>query len=552
MFIFLFTSFSFSQDDSLLKDLNNDELFDLFYETVKKDTLRAKKIANVFVQKNILEKSDTLTLLDGYTLLIESDLYNHQKYIDTINYYSNFLDNKLYYPANGYLITALSFMERKKFNEALNKLIISKKLAEESGNYYIENLSYMNIGLIKLERVNNETEALKIFKDLQRFFINDKYKKRFPDFYGLLNFNLAETYQKLNKIDSAQYYTSFGKEFSINNDQNDLIGYFDYEQGIIDYKNGDYKDALIKLNSSLESLKKFNDFANISINHYYQGLTNQKLGDVIKMNSEFKKVDSIFDSNPMFIKEVRELFFSLKNKYKSNKDFKNQLKYLNKLSQVDSIYLKDFRDISHNFNELDSESLELERLAINTKLESQSRRFNMLTIAYTIFSILIISFLLFYIFKYFNQKKKFLTLMNKSINTTKQSTSSFTLSDDKEKELLLKLKKFENLNGFLKKDILIQDFAKNYLGSNDKYLRSILSKYKGGHTFTTYLNELRINWFLEKIRKNKSYRNYTLKTYADDSGFTTYSTFARAFERQTGLKPYFFLNQLIKISNSKN
>jgi AraC-like DNA-binding protein len=142
--------------------------------------------------------------------------------------------------------------------------------------------------------------------------------------------------------------------------------------------------------------------------------------------------------------------------------------------------------------------------------------------------------------------------MNNSANTTKQNTSSFSLSSDKEKELLLKLKKFENSNGFLKKDILIQDFAKNYLESNDKYLRRILSKYKDGHTFTTYLNELSVNWFLDKIRGDKSYRNYTLKTYADESGFTTYSTFARAFERQTGLKPYFFLNQLIKISNSKN
>jgi len=254
----------------------------------------------------------------------------------------------------------------------------------------------------------------------------------------------------------------------------------------------------------------------------------------------------------MFIKEVRELFFSLKNKYKSNKDFKNQLKYLNKLSQVDSIYLKDFRDISHNFDELDSESLKLEKVAINTRLESQSRRFNILTISYILFSVLIISFLVFYISKYFNQKKKFLALMNDSTYTTKQSTSSFSLSDEIEKELLIKLEKFENSNDFLKKDILIQDFAKNYLGSNDKYLRSILSKYKDGHTFTTYLNELRINWFLDKIRVDKSYRNYTLKTYADDSGFTTYSTFARAFERQTGLKPYFFLNQLIKISNSKN
>ena len=136
--------------------------------------------------------------------------------------------------------------------------------------------------------------------------------------------------------------------------------------------------------------------------------------------------------------------------------------------------------------------------------------------------------------------------MNNNTNTTKQS-SSFSLSDDKEKELLSKLKKFENSNGFLKKNILIQDFAKNYLGSNDKYLSSILSKYKNAHTFTSYLNELRINWFIGKIKKNKSYRRFTLKTYADDSGFTADSTFARAFEKQTGLKPYFFLNQVIKI-----
>ncbi|MEE9378942.1 MAG: hypothetical protein V3V33_13000 [Candidatus Lokiarchaeia archaeon] len=552
IFFLLIFAKNYAQNEKPLKELNNNELFDLFYEAVKEDTLRANKIANIFVQKNIAEKTDTVTLLDGYTLLIESDLHNHQKYIDTINYYSNFLDSKLYYPANGYFITALSYMERKKFNEALDKFIISKRLAAKSNNNYIEQLSYMSIGLIKLERVNNEKEALKIFKDLQIFFKDEKYKKGYPDFYGQLNFNLAEAFQRLNKIDSAQFYTNYGREFSIASQQKNLIGYFDYEQGIIDYKKGNYKEALVKLSGSLESLEKVGDFANILINHYYQGLTCQKLGDVFRMNNAFKKVDSIFDAKPMYTKEVRQLFFNLKNKYKSNKDFKNQLKYLNKLSQVDSIYLKDFRDLTHNFNELNSESLESERIAINSKLENQRKRFNIFTISYIVLLVLIISILVFYISKYFAQKKQFLALMANTANTPKQNTNHFSLSDDKEKELLLKLEAYEKSNGFLKKDILIQDFAKNNLGSNDKYLRSILSKYKDGLTFTDYLNKLRINWFVNKIKEDKSYRKFTLKTYAEDCGFQTYSTFARAFEKQTKLKPHYFLNQVVKISNSTN
>ena len=294
-------------------------------------------------------------------------------------------------------------------------------------------------------------------------------------------------------------------------------------------------------------MEEFDDYANISINHYYQGLSYKILGNNSKAKMHYKKIDSIFDKKPMFIKEIRQHFVNVKNKYTREKDLEQQLLYLNRLTQLDSIYLRDFRDITENFNDLNSESLEEEKLIINKRLTNQSQKFNLITIVYGAFSFLLLGILTYFILKYFRQKKKFLKLIN---NGSSISKSSFSLSDVKEKELLLKLEKFENSNDFLKKDILIQDFAKNYLGSNDKYLRSILSKYKDGHTFTTYLNDLRISWFINKIKGDKSYRNYTLKAYADECGFTTYSTFARAFEKKTGLKPYFFLNQLIKISNS--
>ena len=245
-------NFNFSQNLEEMKGLDNNGLYNLFYKTVKSDTLVAKKIAEYFIEKNVKEKSDTMTLLDGYTLLIESDLYNHKQYIDSILHYSTFLKSKLYYPVNGYFVTALAFADRKKFNEALDKFIIARKLSLISGNNYIENLAYMNIGIIKLERVNNENEALSIFRDIQVFFQDDKYKKGYSDFYAQLIFNLSETFQKLNKLDSAQFYVNYGRNFCDNNNQKILIGYFDYEEGIIDFKKNNYRKSLLKLDNSLK------------------------------------------------------------------------------------------------------------------------------------------------------------------------------------------------------------------------------------------------------------------------------------------------------------
>ncbi|RXM50556.1 hypothetical protein BOQ64_17580 [Chryseobacterium sp. CH25] len=124
-------------------------------------------------------------------------------------------------------------------------------------------------------------------------------------------------------------------------------------------------------------------------------------------------------------------------------------------------------------------------------------------------------------------------------NTVK---SSVTITDETVKALLLKLEKFETSEKYLRKDLSLSWMA-NSLATNPKYLSEVIKVYRK-HNFTSYINELRINYIVKKLYENPIYREYKIAYLAEECGYVTPRVFVNAFKQQKGFTPSYFVEQL--------
>ena len=116
------------------------------------------------------------------------------------------------------------------------------------------------------------------------------------------------------------------------------------------------------------------------------------------------------------------------------------------------------------------------------------------------------------------------------------------LAKDVIDQILGALEDFESKKLFIRPDITLPSLSKKFK-TNSAYLSKVVNTYKD-KKFAEYLNDLRVEYAIEKMQTDKNYRLYTIKAIALEVGFNNSQSFARAFKRKTGIKPSDFISQL--------
>ena len=62
--------------------------------------------------------------------------------------------------------------------------------------------------------------------------------------------------------------------------------------------------------------------------------------------------------------------------------------------------------------------------------------------------------------------------------------------------------------------------------------------------FNTYINKLRINYIVEKLKKDSNFMNYKISYLAENCGFSSHSSFATVFKSITEISPVTFIELL--------
>lgn len=126
--------------------------------------------------------------------------------------------------------------------------------------------------------------------------------------------------------------------------------------------------------------------------------------------------------------------------------------------------------------------------------------------------------------------------------TKKTKTKPITIPEETEQSLLIKLNRFENSKKYLNKDMSLAVLAAQF-ETNTKYLSEIINNHYNDN-FNTFINKLRINFIIDKLKNDPNYINYKISFLAEESGFSSHSSFATVFKSIIGMSPAKFISML--------
>lgn len=223
-----------------------------------------------------------------------------------------------------------------------------------------------------------------------------------------------------------------------------------------------------------------------------------------------------------------------------------------------------------NFIQIQGNIENLEQEAVNTAynlisneysedFKGNKKKFETVIDYILLFIILVIVVFISLLIKYSQRIKNLQELTNylqitrnKFINLPiekKQEHKKTIILKETEEQILYKLKKFESSKRFLSKDISLATLAGQF-DTNTKYLSEIINSHYEIN-FNTYINRLRINYIVEKLKSDPNFIKYRISYLAENCGFTSHSSFATVFKSVTGISPIKFIDFLKNEGNSK-
>ena len=135
-----------------------------------------------------------------------------------------------------------------------------------------------------------------------------------------------------------------------------------------------------------------------------------------------------------------------------------------------------------------------------------------------------------------------------SENSLEQQTNSVEvltiMPNETEERILQKLEEFEASDKFTKNSISLSAVAV-YCKTNVKYLSKVINTHKN-NDFNSYINELRVNYIINKLHSDPVYLRYKIATLAECAGFSSQNQFSTVFKKVTSISPSVFIKLLQK------
>ncbi len=535
-----------------LKDKTADELEHIIIK-YSRDSIKATFLSNALLEK-AKQENDNLGLAKGYRQVSFNHLNDLSKriaYLDSSIIAGKDLNDKRY-PAISYLNRASVYKQIRSYKNALDDY-----LAALDHSYTVDNKRQYystkhNIGRLK-EEIGEYEEAKKMYTDVLVY--EDKNNIRGKGHLTTM-LGLANTYRKLNQVDSATYYNKIGIKQSIQ-DSHTIYYLFVLHEGFNLYASKQYKASLDSINKSLSFIEKHESHhmgpivnGYLYLSKIYNHFNEQKMS--LKCLHEIDRHYTEFDFTSI---EMREGYELLINHYKSVGDINKQLYYINTLFDVDSILDTNYKNLNKKIiKEYDTPLLLKEKQSLINSLEKKEKVTNVKLVIVVLFVIILIIFLTHTYRKNVRYKKRFKELMDpknklvvgdKHISTQDLNTSkSIDIPDNIISNILDELANFEEKKEFLSHNITTTNLAKK-LNTNAKYLSRVVNICKQ-KSFSVYINELRIEYVIHKLKEDPKFRLYNVNAIAHEIGFNSDGVFATAFYKKTGIYPSYFIKQLEK------
>lgn len=444
-------------------------------------------------------------LLIGKVYFIKSDYTNALEFLFKIKHTQDVLsfENNCELNLMKALIMRDLFLD-KEFKSFLNlsKIDQAKIVDTYKKNYYKTYIELIELEALLKSKISNKTDELllRLYKQINALQTTDKtiLLKRYWQIKAKqtsVDNSLEESntyYQKLIELSSQKPLDYFSHSYA-------LIGYADNL-----FREEKYALAIDMLKKSLSLSEKLD-------NQYLQQVSSKNL----VMN-----------------------YLVLNDK--ANYVYYNNL-YLSKLTQIENT---EQEAVNTAFNLISQEKEEL---------SAQRNKSNINKLVVTIgVSIMLLIVVFFYFNKTIAEKKRVTELLNYLEVTRNNMVNRYTEKKEAQKKSLIpteteqiilnKLRKFEQTKKFTNKEMSLANLASQF-DTNTKYLSEIINKHYNVN-FNTYINKLRVNYIVEKLKTDANYMNYKISYLAEDAGFSSHSSFATVFKSITGIAPVTFIDLL--------
>jgi len=518
------------------------------YESFKyaNDTKIKERIANTYFRR-AKKTGNKVDLADAYRMLINLNLHTGRSLTmcDSIILLTKDIVEKDY-PGYGFYIKGSEYAQQGRLLEALDLFVISKRLAKEHDHQVLLLRNDRAIALI--HSVVGQTE--KAIKELSRtyelFQLNPKWKADDPDNYFSSIFLLA--YVLYNKEDfssamplireglfvsypvSKQYYSRFLHLF-----------------GSIKSAQGESQEAIDSLQRSLDYVKNSKLTYTCGLSHL--GKAFMKANEYDKGIKVFKEIDSLYQYEPLLAIWAGIAYNHLFDYYVSTNNNQAAFQYIDKKANVDKLLLDQQLKIANIDIILDKSQDIIEHVEIIDNLEQ--KLFSLYTLLFILFLIAVssITYLLATKDKLV-PKKEVETLEEKQprysalkkLGVRGEKASVQRLDPELVNRINLGLEDFENQYKFIRPGYSLNSLAKE-LNTNSSYLSKVINKTKNTN-FTNYLNKLRVEYIISKLRTESKLQKYTIHALATESGFNSAQSFTRAFTKYTNKSPTVYIKEM--------
>lgn len=557
-------------DKGYLDSINYEELLVLFNE-YDGDTTSQERIARTYLNRARVD-NDTIKVARGYDRLAR--IFGPRQNIlfadSLITYTQNW--RHITYPALGYILRGFEYgrtknlkLQYENYKSALNYALINKNISQQVFLY--DRLSFLRaswgnvVEAIKLQDqrhgIIKSSDYLNLLKESTRKELHGELENIFREdlitsyeTYVFCNIKAKSYYRARRYLDTIKQlirnFNGIRKDYHIN---------WIIDANIeLDFFLGNY-ELVIQKSDSIINTAELNSFPNFLKNvTFFRGLAEQ-MNDESELALKYLKISDSIRSvqKDIMIDEYDKLLFEgLMKIYSVKNDFKNQIKYLDKLLFVDSINLSNYKyfepELINTFETPRLLKSKEEAIASLKQKNTRSKYFNGMMLLMGLFvSSLSIHF--------YRQKILFKNRFEALMEAEKEAQEIEVVSESVEvkkgrveisEEIVTKILKsldhFETEKLYLDPEVNLNDLAKQFR-TNSSYLSRVLNFYKEKN-FAQYLNGLRVGYAVKELRENRNLRKFTVEAIALECGYKTGASFSRTFFKNTGIYPSYYIARL--------
>ncbi|WP_438424304.1 helix-turn-helix domain-containing protein [Aquimarina macrocephali] len=519
----------------------------------EKDTIKGLAYCKVFLQRGKIQEDYNIQYFSSYQIAyIEYMRSNHsntiknayisvkaaEKIKDTIKIFgSHSLLGGSYYVLGAY-------------EESLQSYLSAKELSKGIPNLSYKFISHTNIANVRM-KLKRYRDAINEY-DLVLKTLEKETKDNFIQYKNTYLSSLlgkGKCLAEIHKLDEALKANNQGVLFADNYDLPIYKSYFYINLGDIYYKKEEYHKALgfLKQGKDIFANNIGGQQTNLYIANYYiaRCLYQQKKYDetISLLNKNFDLIGDNIEAD-----KIENMYKLAIETSKMMGDQEKQISYYDKLQNIiqvksdkrlvakDLLYEDDLEDFKIENNKLVSE-----------KTKSVTSKRIIVAVSIVLITVLLSVFLI-YRRKTKIKEQKFLKVIEdikekKSIDHEPENpVLEVKIKDEKSEKILKELQELEHTHFYISQDCNLYSTAK-LLNTNTTYLSKALNEIRK-KSFNQYLNELRINYALLKLKEDRMFRSYTIRAVAKETGYKSATTFIKVFKGKTGLNPAYYIKKL--------